>query len=130
MRLRRLFAVGASGALGAFPNATWCMPPKREGVDDQGRLKYHEEHLKIFGQGFHHDVFWKAKILQMWGTCEKFYEDREKKKKMPTLHDFFHQITGFGHQRVSEYNKEKDENDGFLPLPDQRGRQLTEARRV
>lgn len=124
MRLRRLFAVGASAALGAFPNATWCMPPKREGVDDQGRLKYHADHLQIFGQGFHHDVYWKAKILQMWGNTQQFYEDREKKKKMPAVHDFFHAITGFGHQRVSEYTKEMNENNGLLLPPDQRGRQL------
>jgi transposase len=129
MKLRRLFALGASAALGASHNATWCMPPKRpppkrEGVDADGRLRYQPQHLRIFGPGFHHDVFWKAKILQMWENSQQFYDDREKKKKMPTVAEFFHKITGFGHQRVSAYKKELDTNDGFLLPPDQRGRQI------
>ena len=124
MRLRRLFAVGCSGALSVSSNATWCMPPKREGVDDQGRLRYDVDHNAIFGRGFHHSVYWKCKILQMWENSEKFYEDRAQRKKMPLVHDFFKQITGFGHQRVSAYQAELQANNGMLLPPDQRGRQL------
>ena len=29
----------------------------REGVDSDGKLRFQEEHNKIFGRGFHHDVF-------------------------------------------------------------------------
>ena len=77
MWLRR-FAVGASAALGAVPTTTFCAPkPKREGVDDKGRLRYQPEHHRIFGQGFHHDVFWKCKILQMWNNTKQYYDDRE-----------------------------------------------------
>ena len=96
----------------------------REGVDSEGKLRFQEEHHKIFGSGFHHDVFWKCKIVQMWHGCQKFYDDREKRKKMPLIHDFFHNITGFYHQRVSEYESEIIANDGFLLPPDQRGRQV------
>ena len=127
MRLRRIFALGASAGLGAsvqLSNRTWCMPPKREGLDNEGRLRYQEEHLQIFGPGFHHDVYWKCKIVQMWNNSQKFYEARAQRKKLPNISEFFHQITGFGHQRVSEYEKEIEENEGFLLPPDQRGRQV------
>ena len=126
MTIRRLFALGASAGLVACQKAVFCAPkaPKREGVDDQGRLRYQSEHEKIFGAGFHHDVFWKAKILQMYENCETFYEERQARKKMPTLNDFYHQITGFHRQRASEYWYEKEANDGFLLPPDQRGRQI------
>ena len=104
-------------AAGLAPSA-WCAPkqPKRTGVDENGRLKYETEHLKIFGPGFHHDVFWKAKIVQMWEASEEFYEEREKKKKFPSIHEFFHKITGFGHQRVGDYQAEIEENDGYVRL--------------
>ena len=110
-----------------FPPDPSLAPRKqkvREGVDSDGRLRFQEEHHKIFGSGFHHDVFWKCKIVQMWHGCQKFYDDREKRKKMPLIHDFFHNITGFYQQRVSEYETEIIANDGFLLPPDQRGRQV------
>ena len=127
MRFRRLFGLGATAALSVTPASVsaWCSPKKvRDGVDEHGRLKYESEHLKIFGPGHHLDVYMKAKILQMWENCETFYAEREQRKKMPTIHDFFHNITGFGHQRVSKYQTEIDENDGFLLPPYQRGRQI------
>ena len=125
MRFRRLFGLGATAALSVTPASVtaWCSPKKvRDGVDADGRLKYESEHLKIFGKGFHFSVFWKAKIVQMWENSETFYDEREQRKKMPTIHEFFHNITGFGHQRVGEYQKEIEENDGFLLPPNQRGK--------
>ena len=120
---RRVFAVGATAAVGVVPSA-WCAPKKREGLDDQGRLRYDSQHLNIFGPGYHLDVYMKAKVVQMWENSQKFYEEREQRKKMPTIHNFFRNITGFGHQRVGEYKAEIEKNQGFLVPPDQRGRQI------
>ena len=75
MMFRRLFALGTTAALGHAPLLAWCAPKARrekvrEGVDDQGRLRFQPEHHQIFGSGFHHDVFWKCKIVQMYKNCE------------------------------------------------------------